>query len=372
MRRKLIVLLVILVLCLGILALDNSRKVFTTTVEKTQTHELSEFKPSDDIIMDSMQNTKGPDPLLLGLSKKYFKDETNDSLFCGGTKQGYIIDNYNNETIISASGKDAYTFDYFREGVTGCELVATIHNVEFTNNIVETYVNGSIYSSFNSLTDYNIIGLTRIKGKKVVPYSTASARYTSPVGYKDNVFMIENNDQLVAFNGKDKELFRQKIGKNDRVYYSLEVSRNSLFVLVKENNVLYLEGYDASQEDKIINIEYTLRKDVSNLLTGLDTELQVHKNDKYVAFTTSEDTLIVTTDFSNMYHLKDVNPLIYINGDRIFYKKGDIYYAADLAKKEYESIGNVLPIDIVAKNNTLRFNVLDNNEQEYKFYYKLK
>lgn len=372
MRRKLIILLVILVLCLGILALDNSRKVFTTNIENTKTYNLTDFKESDGIVMNSMQDHKDATVNLKSLSQKYFKDETNDSLFCGGTKQGYIIDNYDNENIISVSGKDPYTFEYYKEGALGCELVATIHDVEFTGNVVETYVNGSVYSSFNSLTDYNIIGLTRIKGKKVHPYSTASARYTSPVAYKDTVFMIENNDQLVAFDTNDKELFRQKTTKDDRAYYSLEVSKGSLFVLVKENNVLYLEGYDASQQDKIINGEYNLRKNVSKLLTDLDTELQVRKNDKYVSFTTSNDTLIVSSDFSTMYYLKGVNPLIYFSGDRIFYKKGDTYYAANLAKQEYERIGNVLPIDIVAKDDSLRFKVLDQNDKEYRLYYKLK
>lgn len=373
MRRKLITLLVILILCLGILALDNSRKVFVSNEKSIKMHQLKDFKESDGIVLNSMQDNKtATNTNLQALSPKFFKDETNDSLFCGGTKQGYLIDNYDNEKIVSTTGKDPYTFEYYKEGPLGCDLVATIHDVEFTSNVVETYVKGSVYSSFSSLTDYNIIGLTRIKGKSVHPYSTASARYTSPVGYKDGVFMIENNDQLVAFDNNDKELFRQKIGKNDRTYYSLEVSKNSLFVLVKENNVLYLEGYDASQKDKIINTEYTMRQDVSKLLNNLDTELQVRKNDKYVSFTTSTDTLILTNDFANMYYLPGVNPLIYISGDRIFYKKGDIYYAGNLAKEEYEKIGNVLPIDIVAKDDTLRFKVLDENGEEYRLYYKFK
>ena len=373
MRKKLFFLVFLILIAVIFLNRERAKIIFVKDVNDIQVYTDKDIKPVDTII-SNLYDEKNTNNKLAGIVKKYSMVSKNETQFCDKTSNTSLVSNENKYNVISY--QQGHTYYYYRETLSGCELIGKIENVNFTGNVMETYANNSVYASFESMDNYEINGMVRISNNEIHPFDNLSIRFSNPVAFSKGVLMIENQQSVVAFDDKNEELFRQNNADTGRRVLAINLVNNSFFMIVQKGNKYSLEAYNinniADIKNKKPNLTYDISKYFKNYNLNNSSEIIIKHSRYYGSFTTSNLTLIVSANFSKFFVLTNADTALAIDNNMIYLKNDELYYVVDLNKRQRENFGNIKALSFKSYSSNLFFTVFDNTGQETHIKFEVK
>ena len=368
MRKKLILLMLLIILAL-LFILNERKNIVFVGAENVNVYTDEDITEVDNILLNLFNDG---DLEIAGIEKKYQVVSREETQYCDKENTMLISRERNYKVISNEEGND---YSFYKENNGRCELIGKIENVNFTEKIVSTYANGSIYTNFESLNDFEISGMVRVKKDEVVPFGSFQTRYTNPTAFPDGVLMIENNKNVVAFDNNDKATTKQNNDSNNRNVLAINLVDRSLFMLVKNGNQYTLEGYDVNDEESIKKIDPKLTYDVSEFLKSLDitsAEITTRSSSTYGSFTTAGSTIIISADFSDLFLLNNADTTLDITDDIAFLRNSEIFYVLDLQKRESEPLGSIRALSFKVDGSSVFFTALDDKSNEVYIKFRIR
>ncbi|MEG0283835.1 MAG: hypothetical protein RR543_04495 [Erysipelotrichales bacterium] len=365
LRNRLIILALLFLLVFFFMSLNSENEVFVKDKSEIENIQQKQIKKSDNIIFEPEKDGKRIE--LKALNSKYEVAKKSEINIC--SKKGYssIVQADKDFNIVQV--ENGNTYSYYKEKNQNCSLIGKIKNARFTDNIVQTYANDSIYSSYESIDDFKLSGLVRIIQNNVKPVDASNIRYTNPTAYKDGVILIENHRDIQAYNTHDKIIFEQNNGPKNRSVSAINKVGDAFYVLVKEKKKMYLEAYNIKDTQSIVDIKPKLKVEVKDFVGSFQGEVSTTASNEYGSFSANGHSLIVSSTFAKLFYLDKADTVIGIDENIAYMKYSDKYFAVDLDTKEYESIGavKIASFQIKEKNAFLRVNDDKGLEQYVKF-----
>lgn len=362
MRKKLILIIILLIFIIIFVSMENNKVVFVKNIKEIKTYSDGDIKKSSEVI-DNLSNNKQDNQL--GILNKYLIVGKEETQYCQKKDDTYLISNEKGFDVISYQNNS--DFEYYKSTNSGCELFAKVKDVNFTTSTSETYANDSIYTNFDSLNNFELSGLVRITKDKEIPYDTIYKRYSNAIAFDKGVLLIENNQDLVAFDKDDKELFRQRNTNNTRNIYAINRVSRSLILIVEKDGQIYLEGYEMANVDSIKKakpkIIYNITKYYQNTKLS-STDFTTKKSNYYATFTSNDFTLIVEHNFAKIYALNNADTVLEMSGSTLTMKDDEMYYVVDLSKNIKEDLGRIQALAFRGIGKELYFTVLDKDSKE--------
>lgn len=368
-KRRLLFALVIIVIIFLLYSFEQKKIVFVKDIKETKVFVDKDIKKVSNIIHDPVEKIK-KDDVISTLVPKYEKVKGKDADLCTKDGDSSIVSSKKNFNVVVVELGNSY--EYFKENNGKCSSLGKIENVNFTDNIVETYANDSIYTNFDSLSNFELSGLIRVKKDGAVPYDTVSKRYSNPTAIEKGVLLIENNRSVIAFDKEDKQMYSQNNDSSNRNVLSINLVNNSLFMIVRINKHIMLEGYEISDEKSISKAKPKLSYDVTKLFNNFDSEIVTKSGPNFGSFTSGGSTLVVKSDFSNVFSLKSADTSLAIVEDMLYLKDEEEYYVIDLANKEFEKIGSAQALNFKAEDKEIYFTILNSKGKEVYIRYKTR
>lgn len=362
MRKKLILLLLLMLTIILTLVNMNKGGKFIKDPSQIQIVTTKSFKESKDIIAN---NFKKDTKAISGVSSKFQYVDAKEIKSCNKEGSATVISIENGYNIVAIENNNNY--EYYKErGSANCELIGKIQDVNFTENVVEAYANDAIYTSFESNSDFEISGMVKVKDDKVTPIDTLDKHYTNPIAFSGGVLMIQNNKNVMAFDSEDKVIWQQNNANNSRQVLAINVVKDSLFLIVKNNNQYNIEGYNIEDQESITKAKPQITYNVSKYIGRVESEITTKRSDSYVSFTTNSNSLLVANDLSKIVVLEKYNTALGFNGYDFITKKDEGYYVFKIDNNTYESFGNIKALNFKFLGNTVIFEVLNNHgKSEY-------
>ena len=359
MRKKLILLLLLmLTIALTLVNMNNNRRIVDDP-ERIQLFNMDNFEQVDNILKN---NFREDTIVLADVTQKYEEVDGSQLRACDIDAIATLITRVNNYNVIVLEDEGKY--EYFRQfNNNSCELIGSISDVNFTQNIDEAYANNSIYTSFVSNSDFSISGMVRIKDDTVIPFDTLDARYINPVAFNDGVLMILNKRDIVAFNNEDEIIFRQDNAGTNRQVISFSVVNNHLIAIVDIDDQYFLEAYAL---DNIENLEEGIPLvsfDITGNLGQVGSEISTIIGDNYTSFTTIDNTIIVSSDLSKVIVLNNFNTALGFSGNYFIGRQNEGYYIFDLDRLRVEVMGNVRVLNFRIIDRSIIYQVLNTDGQ---------
>ncbi|MDL2211481.1 hypothetical protein LJB88_01225, partial [Erysipelotrichaceae bacterium OttesenSCG-928-M19] len=316
---------------------------------------------------------KDNNKVLSGIEAKYKFVEKKDIQFCDKEENTALISKEKKFNIVSY--QEGNNYYYYKARKNECELIGEIENVNFTENIESTYANDSIYTSFESLSDFEISGMVRVSKDEIHPFDSLSVRYSNPVAFSEGVIMLENHRNVIAFDKNNKKIFTQNNETNGRNVLALNLVDRSLFMIVEINGKYLLEAYDINNQTRIKKINPNLEYDVTNYFKNFDyeiNEITTQHSNYYGSFTFNGKTLVISDDFSKLFVFNNADTALGLDESYIYLKKDELYYVVDLSAKTREHIGNIKALGFKNIGDSLYFTVLDNDGTEVYIQFTIK
>lgn len=380
-RRKLMLLITLLVVILILVLINSSGQ--KVVVIKPELSNTTVYRDKDIININYLLDEPDKSSYVNNNFKADKFGITNDKFalldpksnwFCGGTKEATIISEDNDNIVIVTADIGVKKYDYYltKYNSNDCSLIATISDVDFTKNIIETYANKSIYSSYTSVIDPDTSGMLRIQQDVVYVMDKADKKYINPIPITDGVLFIENNRDLVAFNANNIETFRQNNEKTGKEIYAINKLNNNVFAIVKKNKKIYVEIYDLLDVNKIVNGEFALEKDITDLFPTNVNEFNINIGTDYASISANNVSLIFNDDFSIIYELKNADDILDITNDLVLLKEDDNLYVYDLKYNTKQNLGSIQLFSTRVYERSIYINLLDANGNQYLVKYNVK
>ena len=354
MRKKLI--LVILLFFTIILTLVNNsrRNVIVTNPERISIISDADFEENEDLILNRFQEGSQE---LEDIVLKYEFVDGSQLRACDIDATATLITRVNNYNVIVLEENGRY--EYFRQfNNNTCELIGSIEDVNFTENIDEAYANNSIYTSFVSNSDFAISGMVRINNEEVTPFDTLDRHFINPVAFNDGVLMILNKRDIVAFDNNNELLFTQDNSANNRNVVSMSVVRNNIIAIVDIDDRYYIEAYNLDDIESIENAQSLVSLDITDYMGRVGSEVSTIIGDNYTSFTTMDNTIVVSRDLSKVIVLNNFNTALGFSGDTFIARRNEGYYWFDLNSQTSAALGNVKVLNFRIVDRSIIFEIL--------------
>lgn len=380
-RRKLMLLITLLIIILIlILVSSNTQKVVVIEEKGSNTAVYSDQNIIKiDYLLDKpdkkdyVNNNFKADKFGIA-NDQYTLLNPNKGWFCNNTKEGSIIYDDGDKIVIVTTDIGLKKYDYYLTTYksNSCDLVASISDVDFTKNIIETYANNSIYSSFSSLVDPDVSGMLRIQQQAVYTMDKADKKYINPIPITDGVLFIENDRDLVAFNATNMETFRQNNEKTGKQIFAINKLNNNVFTIVKKDKKIYVEIYDLLDVNKIVKGEFTLQKDITDLFPTDVSEFNINIGTDYASISANNVSLIFNEDFSVVYELKNADDILDITNSLVLVKEDEELYIYSLELNVKQNLGPIHLFSSRIYEKGIYINLLDSNGNQYLIKYNVK
>ncbi|WP_423364544.1 hypothetical protein [Mycoplasma sp. P36-A1] len=361
MRKKLILLILLMLTIILTLLNMNKGGKFIKDAASIQLITTKGFTKSDTLIKDSFAKDSAQ---ISSVLKKYEYVEASAIKACDKNGTATIVSQETGFNVVAIENSNS--FEYYKEKSNGCELIGKISDVKFTENIVEAYANDSIYTSFESNNNFEISGMVKVKDDEVTSIDTLDNRYTNPTAFSNGVLMIQNNKNVVAFDKDDKVIFQQNNSKSSRQILALNVIDNSLFLIIKDDNKVSIEGYNIEDKDSFISAKPAITYEITKYIGNVGSEITTKKSNSYASFTTNNNTIVVSKDLAKVIVLEKYNTTLGFNGSDIIVKKDENYYVFNLDNNTFEDFGKIKALNFKFSGNSIVFEVLNKDgKSEY-------
>ncbi|MDR3215280.1 MAG: hypothetical protein LBT75_03260 [Bacilli bacterium] len=368
MRNKLLVIFFLLLICVFLVQNDLSKRVFINDTKKISLLTNKDFNNTN-FLIDGVSNFKSGN--LSGLNKKYSFIEKKDTLYCNKSNNAFLVNSIDNIVLY----QDAHNIEYYQSQNDKCNLIlkSDAFDVDLTNDTI--YDNDSIYTYVESHTDFINTGISRINKEGIYTFDNLNDKYSNLIKHGNDVLMIKNMQSVVAFNDKNKVIFKQDNDNNARRVIALNSVGNSLFMIVKLNDHYVIEGYDINNTNAIRKMTPLIKYDISKYYKNYNIETSTIKNNhnkEYVSFTNDQNTLLIKNDFSKIIVLDNTENLLTFIDDKILIKHDQNYSLLSLGTMTKENIGIIRALGLKINDYQLYFSVIDEKNDEVYIKYTLK
>lgn len=363
MRKKMILIIILLFITIVALFIEMKNEVF---VKESKVNIIvdDQIQTSQDLLYNLNVNNYNDN--IPGVNNKFIKVEKTDTHLCG-LENATLISNEGKSNIIAVDRDN--NFEYYKETNGVCDLIGKVENVNFVTNSIDAFANNSIYTSFDSINDFEMSGLIRVTNDEIIPFDTIEKRFSNPRSFSNGVLLIENNRNIRAFDDKNKVIFSQVNENTNRQILAINAIDNSLFVIVQKNNEIFIEGYNLKKTSQLKNKKPSISINITDKIDFMNSDIYVKRNENFASFSSGNSVIIVAKDFSSLFLLNNADTVVGIDLSSAVIKDEELFYILDLNNKLREDIGKIKALSFKANRKDIFFSVLDskNNEQYIKF-----
>ena len=370
MRKKLVFLVILMIVAIFFVLNESKKQIFVDNAKDVSLYTDKDITRVETIIADA--SSEQTEVKIKGVISKFAVVEKKDTQYCE-KEDTTLISRQNGYNVIS--NESGHNFYYFKEVNGNCEPIGQIENVNFTEKIVSTYANNSIYTNFESLNDLEVSGMVRVKKDEIIPFDSPYIRHSNPTAFANGVLMIENNSNVIAFDKDDKELFRQNNEMKSRNVLAINTVDKSLFMVVEYKKKYYLEAYELANETSIKTTKPKVAYNITDFFKNIkdqSAEITTKKSKSYASFTLDGSTIIVSDDFSKLFLLSNADTALDLVGSIAVLKKDELYYVVDLSKKEREHLGNLKALNFKMNGSNIFFTIIASNNKELHIRFDLR
>lgn len=366
MRKKKILIIILLFITVVALFIDMNNQVF---VKESKVNIIldDQIEISSELIYDL--STQKASSAISNINPKFTNVEKADTFLCA-QESATLISNEGSSNIVAVDREN--TFEYYRETNGVCDLIGKVENVNFVSNTIEAFANNSIYTSFDSINDFEMSGLVRITPTEIIPFDTVNKRFTNPRAFSRGVLLIENNTNIRAFDDKNEIMFSQVNENTNREIIAINAVDNSLFVIVKVNKKIFIEGYSLKKENQIKSANPSISIEISDKIDFDTSNIYVKNNERFASFSSYNSVIIVAKDFSSLFLLNNADTVLGIDLNSAIIKNDELFYILDLENKTKEEIGKIKATSLKVNRKDMFFSILDKNKKEHYIKFTIK